>query len=91
MPSWKRLKRTTEGTSGPVEGVCSGHGSESPQVHPTSSWGKGFDGHGRRQLNLCHCVLTILCQEYTSTVVAALLLCACSWDSLHSLMGGGEV
>ena len=44
-------------------------------------------------LNLCS-VLIILCQEllqYTSTVVAALLVCASSWDSLHSLMGGGEV
>ena len=35
-------------------------------------------------------VLTILRQEllqYTSTVVAALPVCACSWDSLHSVKG----
>jgi len=34
MLSWKRLRRTTEGTSGPVGEVCSEHGSGSPQVHP---------------------------------------------------------
>ena len=38
-------------------------------------------------------ILTILHQEllqYTSTVVAVLPVCACSWDSLHSLMGGSR-
>ena len=34
----KWLRRTTVGTSGPVRGMCSTHGSESPAVHPTSRW-----------------------------------------------------
>ena len=84
MVSWKRLRRTTEGTSGPVaEEYVQRMDSESPPLSPSY-----------QQL-----------VEACETVVAALPVCTCSWDSLHSLSlvprppgtrlsfsnGGGEV
>ena len=56
------LKRTTEGTSGPVGGICSEHGL---RITPSPFY---------QQL-----------VEACETVVAALPVCTCSWDSLHSL------